>query len=1023
MAQTINLGKLRLDWRGDYNPSIANVANDVVTYRQQQWVCTQPTTMAQFTGTQLANQLVVSALTPITQSVNIVSTAAGTTVTVSSTQNLFQGAQIVVSGNSGGGLTAGNTYFVGSVLSNTTLTLSTSYSNAIANSFITFTAFTFGSQSTGTISQSGTSFIAYGSLAAGQVIAGSTAPLVIIAATGTGTTATLTFALQNLAPYAIGSTIVVQGLTPFGYNGQWVVTACTTSSVSFANTTTAPLQTGNAGTITSMTNTATITVAAAGNGVGTYTVSNSVVTSTGSISWTSIAPSIPAVGSAYWTQFTQLFNNNANWINGQTYAVGDTVVYNTPTTLTTLPTSIAGNYSLSRTVSQAYYCITAHTANNNASNGTVITPIDTGYWLPVNRKGILGTQSAPQSLYGSYNLGVYSNQNNTSLVLPNRGIAFDNSSQYYNGSTHNTTDSPTGGYVALNGQAMSWGLDVNGSVGLPQSAQATSGSTTWAMNSLTFPFYDYWRSTSIQGQSGVHATPDGGLPRVIQWEKSYDRNVVLMNSGEVFAWGGGSQGENGNGASANVAYPVRVGGTLASVYSNTSPTGTSPAGTGTLYSAGHVFGSVRIKRISTSGGCGYGASNGHTLALDENGNVWVWGSNNNGQLGLATLTGNSTESNNRSIPQQIPRISFATSLLPAGQSVVAIWACGSGTNGWSYAVTQDGNLFVWGSNNSGQLGNGVTGTNIYSPQQISNVAGTAGSTFGSGAVGSVLKIQTLDNTSGNYACAAIMTSTGLVYCAGYQGTVGWAGSATSTLANWTVVGGGPGASASSTCKDMWLYGSGGIYASMMQRDSSTGYCWTAGYNGYGQLGYSGSSTTNSSTFTISKVNVGGSIYNLVNVKHLAFSGYAAYIVATIVLDNGMSFSIGNNYYGAGSIGYSNIGGANSQIAAYTGAQSTGFMVPAINGTFASESNGIELINSYVWQPVRTSPGMQGNMANCMGFSYSSSSYQWLMWQNNDGRVMVAGNGGDGTVRSNLAGIYQISWTSTNIETMTPPITD
>jgi hypothetical protein len=55
---------------------------------------------------------------------------------------------------------------------------------------------------------------------------------------GTGSVATLTFATQASAPYSIGSTILVSGITPSGYNGTYVVTGCTTSSVSYASTTT-----------------------------------------------------------------------------------------------------------------------------------------------------------------------------------------------------------------------------------------------------------------------------------------------------------------------------------------------------------------------------------------------------------------------------------------------------------------------------------------------------------------------------------------------------------------------------------------------------------------------------------------------------------------------------------------------------------------------------------------------------------------------------------------------------------------
>lgn len=58
------------------------------------------------------------------------------------------------------------------------------------------------------------------------------------AASGTGTTATITFAAQTAAP-PVGSLVTVAGVTPTGYNvTNAVVTASTTTTVSYANTTT-----------------------------------------------------------------------------------------------------------------------------------------------------------------------------------------------------------------------------------------------------------------------------------------------------------------------------------------------------------------------------------------------------------------------------------------------------------------------------------------------------------------------------------------------------------------------------------------------------------------------------------------------------------------------------------------------------------------------------------------------------------------------------------------------------------------
>jgi alpha-tubulin suppressor-like RCC1 family protein len=1028
MAQTINLGKLRLDWRGDYNPSTAYVANDIVTYRNQQWVCTQPTRSATFVGSQTGTALTITSVNPITPEagVNIFSTSAGTTITVASTAGLQTGNRFVVSGNSGGGLVGGATYWVGNVLSNTTLTLATTLANAVAGSYITFTAVTFGSSSVGNPIMSGTTFQAFGAPAVGHTVVGSTAPINIINATGTGTIATLTFATQPTAtPFASGSTIVVQGITPFGYNGSFVVITSTATTVTYDNTTTATLQLVSFGTVSSIATTSTITVAAAGFAAGSYTTSKSIAVDTGSITWSTIfANSTPSATNSYWSTFTQMFNNQGNWITGQTYAPGDVVLYSSPGALQNIPTTVTANYSLNRSVVQAYQCILAHTASNT---GTNITPADATYWTPMNRKGILGAQTAPNSLLSSYQLGVYSNQNNSNLVFPNRGIAFDNTSQYYGGATKNTTDSPTFGYVAANGQVMAWGRDVTGSLGYPDSLQmngAGSANNNSALNSVTFPFYDYWRSTS-GGGSGIHATPDGGIPRVIQWEKSYDRNLVLMNSGEVFSWGKGDAGENGDLGNVARGYPVRVGGTLAAVYGSTAPTGTTFLN-GTRFTAGHVWFNVRIKRISMSGGCGDPRAGAHCLALDESGQLWVWGANASGQLGMNAIDPTATlQTTAQTMPQVLPRTAFTTAANPAGQSVVAMWACGAGTQGWSYAVTQDGNLWAWGENRSGQLGDGTTSTR-FAPVQISNVGGQPSTFFGSGAVGNVVKVQVLDDASGTtFGCAAILTSTGQVFCTGNNAS-GWMGFATATVNAWTNIGGGPGSSGNRVARDFWLFGTGGRYATLMQRDRNTGASWSAGFNAHGQLGASGLGVSSSNTFAINRMNVGGTLYNLINVKQLAFTSNGTLCTATVVLDNGMGFSIGYNLFGQASIGYSNNA---QQIANMYNTYTLAAAVPALPGAqTANEPNGIELVASYVWQPMRTPPGMQGNLADCMGYGFDTNSF-WLMWVNNDGRVMLSGSYGISGTYFNPWGQIRVAGGSTtagsnwHTETMSIPITD
>ena len=82
------------------------------------------------------------------------------------------------------------------------------------------------------------------SLIANTVITGTTGNaqvLSITSATGASGTAILSFATQTTAPFTIGQYITVSGFSggAVGYNGSYVVTGCTTASVSYTNATTA----------------------------------------------------------------------------------------------------------------------------------------------------------------------------------------------------------------------------------------------------------------------------------------------------------------------------------------------------------------------------------------------------------------------------------------------------------------------------------------------------------------------------------------------------------------------------------------------------------------------------------------------------------------------------------------------------------------------------------------------------------------------------------------------------------------
>jgi len=70
-------------------------------------------------------------------------------------------------------------------------------------------------------------------------------------ASRTSTVATANFAAQPVAPYPVGSSVIVTGLSPANFNGTFVVTACTTTSVSWEDTNGAGNATGTGTVVTS----------------------------------------------------------------------------------------------------------------------------------------------------------------------------------------------------------------------------------------------------------------------------------------------------------------------------------------------------------------------------------------------------------------------------------------------------------------------------------------------------------------------------------------------------------------------------------------------------------------------------------------------------------------------------------------------------------------------------------------------------------------------------------------------------
>ncbi|MCL2441771.1 MAG: hypothetical protein FWD14_08515 [Treponema sp.] len=97
------------------------------------------------------------------------------------------------------------------------------------------------------------------------------------------------------------------------------------------------------------------------------------------------------------------------------------------------------------------------------------------------------------------------------------------------------------------------------------------------------------------------------------------------------------------------------------------------------------YGSTPIQMGRDTNWAFISAGSNHALAIKTDGTLWVWGANNNGQLGDGTTT-------DRTIPVRIG----------------TVWASASAGHEFTVAISRDGSLWSWGLNSTGQLGNGTT---------------------------------------------------------------------------------------------------------------------------------------------------------------------------------------------------------------------------------------------------------------------------------------------------------------------------
>ncbi len=325
--------------------------------------------------------------------------------------------------------------------------------------------------------------------------------------------------------------------------------------------------------------------------------------------------------------------------------------------------------------------------------------------------------------------------------------------------------------IALNtaGQIWGWGSGLNGQLGdltsAPNSSPVQVGTlTNWTKIAGGISFATAVRSDGTLwtwglNTVGVLGTNDGvtlaasspvQIGTLTNWTivAAGQSHAGAINSlGQLWTWGQGTSGQQGNSTAVNHSSPVQVGtltnwvsiagsrnaffgvdssnklwawgsGAFGALGQNSTANKSSPTQIGTL-----------TNWLQVAGG------DYQAFAIKTDNSLWAWGHNSTGQ------TGDNTAGTDRSSPVQV--------------GTLTNWSFVSAKATSANAITTTGQLWAWGANNSGQLGLGTGDTTIRSsPTQVGTLTNWIMASMGANA-------QSMTKTDGTLWAVGIGTSGGL----------------------------------------------------------------------------------------------------------------------------------------------------------------------------------------------------------------------------------------------------------------------
>lgn len=285
------------------------------------------------------------------------------------------------------------------------------------------------------------------------------------------------------------------------------------------------------------------------------------------------------------------------------------------------------------------------------------------------------------------------------------------------------TRMPVAGYdhtlaVLANGTVTAWGRNPQGQLGDGSTAtRNTPGPVTGVANVIAVAAGDHslalttagrvwaWGINNV-GQLGDGTTSNRTTPvlvpvlqGVVSVDAGYRFSLALTDDGRVWSWGAGASGQLGHGTTQNRSTPTAIPGLV-----NVVAIAAGELHALALLANGEVWawgrntegqigdgttGSERdapVRVAAVSNAVAIAAGGRHSMAVDADGRVWVWGANTYGQLGRGHTTATP-------LPEAIT-LAEPVSTIAAGAF-------------HSLALGRHGTVFAWGRNDTGQVGDGT----------------------------------------------------------------------------------------------------------------------------------------------------------------------------------------------------------------------------------------------------------------------------------------------------------------------------